>query len=362
MTHTSSFLLHLVRLGIHPDAELSPTPPDVDWAAVAALASEQKVTAIAWDGYSRLYEAGMVTADIDKHYKKQWIGQVIQSYEWKYPTYRATIGHLASVYARHGIRMMVLKGYGLSLNYPVPMHRPCGDVDFWTFGEAERADRLLADELGIEVKGSTEHHTTFHFEGQYFEHHHNFVSAETHPSSKVVEARLKELAKEGFETVDIDGQQIFLPSPDFNALFLLRHAASHLAGSEINIRQILDWGMFVQKYHDRIDWKALESFVGSTRTTAIYQILNGICVDYLGFSRDVFPAGRHPLESRVLEDILSPEFSDPCPTSLLSQWHWRLRRWLHRTWKQRLVYPEPLVRTFFVRLMTHMKHPEVLKM
>ena len=59
--------------------------------------------------------------------------------------------------------------------------------------------------------------------------------------------------------------------------------------------------MFVLKYHDRIDWKALEAFVESTRTTAIYQILNGICVDYLGFSPEVFPAGRHPLESRVLE-------------------------------------------------------------
>ena len=362
MNSSSEILLHLVRLGIHPDAELAPTPADVDWAAVAELAAEQKVTAIAWDGYARLYEAGMVTVDMDRSLKKQWLAMVYQSFELRYPEYRAKIGHLASFFAQHGIRMMVLKGYGLSLNYPVPMHRPCGDVDFWTFGEAERADQVLADELGIQVKGSPEHHTTFHFEDQYFEHHHNFVSAHAHPSSKVVEARLKELATQGFETVDIDGQQIFLPSPDFNALFLLRHAASHLAGSEINIRQILDWGMFVKKYRDRIDWKALEAFVESTRTTAIYQILNGICVDFLGFSPAVFPAGRHPLESRVLEDILCPEFSAPCPTFILSQWLWRLRRWLHRTWKLRLVYPESLVRTFFVRLGTHLTHPEELKM
>lgn len=361
MTPTSTILLHLVRIGIHPDADLMPTPPDVDWVAVSVLASEQMVTAFALDGYSKLFEAGMVTVDMDKSLKKQWIGQVIQSYEWKYPTYRATIGHLASVFAQRGIRMMVLKGYGLSLNYPVPEHRPCGDVDFWTFGEAERADRVL-EEHGISLNGSPEHHTTFHFEDQLFEHHHNFLSSETHPSSKVAEARLKELATQGFETVDIDGQQIFLPSPDFNALFLLRHAASHLAGSKINIRQILDWGMFVQKNHDWIDWNALEAFVESTRTTAIYQILNGICVNYLGFSPAVFPAGRHPLESRVLEDILSPEFSDLCPTFILSQWLWRLRRWLHRTWKLRLVYPESLVRTFFVRLGTHLTHPGALKM
>ena len=362
MTSSASFLLYLVRLGIHPGAELAPTPADVDWEAVSELASEQKVKAIAWDGYARLYEAGMVTVDMDKkEVKGPWLAEIYESYERRYPVYRETIGHLASFFARHGIRMMVLKGYGLSLNYPVPEHRPCGDVDFWTFGEAERADRVL-EELGISLNGAPEHHTTFHIEDQLFEHHHNFVSADAHPSSKVVEARLKELATQGFETVDIDGQQIFLPSPDFNALFLLRHAASHFAGSRINIRQILDWGMFVQKYHDRIDWKALEAFVDSTRTTAICQILNGICVDYLGFSPSVFPTGRHPQESRVLEDILCPEFSTPCPTFILSQWLWRLRRWLHRTWKLKLVYPESLVRTFFVRLGAHLRHPGEWKM
>ena len=370
MTSSASFLLYLVRLGIHPDAELMPTPPDVDWGAVSELASEQKVKAIAWDGYARLYDAGMVTVDMDKkEVKGPWLAEIYESYERRYPVYRATIGHLASFFAQHGIRMMVLKGYGLSLNYPVPEHRPSGDVDFWTFGEAERVD-LVLEGLGIPLSGSPEHHTTFHIEDQLFEHHHNFLSADAHPSSKVVEARLKELATQGFETVDIDGQQIFLPSPDFNALFLLRHAASHLAGSKINIRQILDWGMFVQKYHGRIDWRALEAFVESTRTTAIYQILNGICVDYLGFSQEVFPAvssavlpaGRHPLESRVLEDILCPEFSAPCPTFILSQWLWRLRRWLHRMWKLRLVYPESLVRTFFVRLGTHLTHPGALRM
>ena len=341
MDTTSSFLLQLVRLGIHSDAELTPTPPEIDWAAVEEMAASQRVTAIAWDGYLRLYEAGMVTVDMDEAVKKLW---------------------LASVFARHGIRMMVLKGYGLSLNYPVPMHRPCGDVDFWTFGEAARVDRLLADELGIQIEGSPEHHTTFHFEGQYFEHHHNFVSAQAHPSSKVVEARLNELASRGEEAVDVDGQTIYLPSPDFHALFLLRHAAAHLAGSRINIRQILDWGLFVEKNRDRIDWRGLEDFVEKVKMTAFYRVINGICVDYLGFSSTVFPTGRDASEQRVLEDMLCPEFSDPCPSFFLAQWLWRLRRWLRRAWKQKLVYPEPLMRTFFARLLSLLKNPGSLIM
>lgn len=362
MTPTASFLLSLVRLGIHPDAELAPTPPDVDWGAVAELAAAQKVTAIVWDGYARLYEAGMVTVDMDRNLKKQWLATVYEMYEQRYPVYRATIGHLASVYARRGFRMMVLKGYGLSLNYPVPAHRPCGDVDIWNFGEYERADRVLQDELGIPVSHAHHHHTTFHFEGQYFENHYDFVNIHAHPSSKVVEARLKELAKVGEEAVDIDGHTVYLPSPDFNALFILRHTASHFAAEKMSIRQILDWGTFVQKYHDRIDWKGLEAFVESVGMLAYYRIMNGICVDYLGFSETMFPAGRHSEEDRVMEDVFCPEFNDPCPSGLPAQLLWRYRRWRRGEWKHKLVYPETMLRTFFVQLKSHLMKPAHLRL
>lgn len=357
MDTTSSFLLQLVRLGIHPDAELTTTPSDVDWAAVEELAAIQRVTAIAWDGYLRLYEAGMVTVDMDESLKKQWLFTVFQSFEQRYPVYRATIGHLASVFARHGIRMMVLKGYGLSLNYPVPMHRPCGDVDFWVFGEYERADSALESELGIRIDRFRHHHTTFHFEGEYFENHYDFVNVHAHPSSKVVEARLKELATMGEEAVDIDGQAICLPSPNFNALFLLRHTAGHFAAIRMHLRHILDWGTFVQKYHSRIDWAGLEAFVESVGMTAFYRVLNGICVDYLGFPVEAFPTGRDAAEERVMADVLCPEFSAPCPSSLLSQWLWRYRRWRRGAWKQKLVYPESMFRTFFVQLKSHLMKP-----
>ena len=362
MTSSASFLLYLVLLGIHPDADLSPTPPDVDWAAVADLALEQKVKAIAWDGYTRLFEAGMVTADMDMEIKIPWMGAVLESYERVYPAYRATIGHLASFYAQHGIRMMVLKGYGLSLNYPVPMHRACGDVDIWTFGEYKRADLFLENELGIRVNRSHDLHTTFHFEGQYVENHYDFVNVNAHPSSKFVDDRLRELASVGEEAVDLDGQQIFLPSPDFNALFLLRHTASHFAADKTNLRQILDWGTFMEKFHDRIDWKGLESFVESIGMMPFYRILNGICVDYLGFDPAVFPAGGHAQEDRVMENLLCPEFTDPCPSFILSQWLWRYRRWRRGAWKQKLVYPESMFRTFFVQLKSHLMKPASLKL
>lgn len=358
-----TFLLNLIRWGIHPDAELESIPTDINWPAVFDLAKEQGVIAIAWDGYSRLYEAGLVTVDIDKQVKKQWIAQVIQAHEWKYITYRSIIGHLASFYAKHGIKMMVLKGYGLSLNYPVPAHRPCGDVDIWNFGEYKRADKALHDDRGIIIDNSHHHHTVFHFEGQMFENHYDFVNVHAHPSSKFVEARLKELAFKEEEVVDIDGVRIYIPSPDFNALFLLRHTATHFAADKMSLRQILDWGTFVRRYHDRIDWNSLTSFVDKVGMRPFMDVLNGICVDCLGFPTVFFPSRRSTMEGRVVEDIFHPEFADINPKGHFfgSLW-WRYRRWKHNAWKHRLVYPESMLRTFFVQLKAHMMKPASFKM
>lgn len=60
--------------------------------------------------------------------KYEWFGSVFQA-EADYKKYVEDIASLAKAYSEAGIEMMVLKGYGLSLNYPVPAHRPVGDVD-----------------------------------------------------------------------------------------------------------------------------------------------------------------------------------------------------------------------------------------
>lgn len=50
---------------------------------------------------------------------------------------------MAAVFAENGIRLLLLKGLGLSRNYPVPAHRECGDIDIYLFGASDEGDRLL---------------------------------------------------------------------------------------------------------------------------------------------------------------------------------------------------------------------------
>lgn len=342
-------------------------------------ASEQGVLAVVWDSISH-YESDKVRSVFlsDRSLKIRWAINV-EHIEQKYAKQKAAIVAMAHFFASHGIRMMILKGYGLSLNYPIPEHRPCGDIDIWLFGvETDpagkshivnvqtKADDLLRNELKIKIDEDEHHHTVFYFDGVMVENHYDFLNIHAHASNRVIEKRLQSLVREEMESVTVDGETVYLPSADFNALFLLRHAAAHFAAENIGLRHLLDWEYFVERNSASVDWVSLETFAKELNMHKFLHCLNGICIDYLGMSDGLLPSFERDvnLEKRVLAEIFAPEFSETKPQNagILRSLSYKFRRWWANRWKHRIVYSEGLVSTFFVQLRSHLMKPKSLKL
>lgn len=342
-------------------------------------ASEQGVLAVVWDSISH-YESDKVRSVFlsDRSLKIRWAINV-EHIEQKYAKQKAAIVAMAHFFASHGIRMMILKGYGLSLNYPIPEHRPCGDIDIWLFGvETDpagkshivnvqtKADDLLRNELKIKIDEDEHHHTVFYFDGVMVENHYDFLNIHAHASNRVIEKRLQSLVREEMESVTVDGETVYLPSADFNALFLLRHAAAHFAAENIGLRHLLDWKYFVERNSASVDWVSLETFAKELNMHKFLHCLNGICIDYLGMSDGLLPSFERDvnLEKRVLAEIFAPEFSETKPQNagILRSLSYKFRRWWANRWKHRIVYSEGLVSTFFVQLRSHLMKPKSLKL
>ena len=256
--------------------------------------------------------------------------------------------------------MMLLKGYGLSLFYPVPEHRPCGDIDIWLFGRQPEADKLVAREWGVPVDVHKEHHTTFDVDGIMVENHYDFVNKETHASNARLERLFKQYAAQPGESVAVAGVAVYLPSEQLNALFLLRHAAVHFAAINIGLRHVLDWCVFVAHCHDRIDWPALYAVARETRMVGFLNCLNALCVDCLGLEAPSLPDFERDaeLEKRVLDEILSPAFSGEQPEGLLRVVRFKTRRWWANRWKHRLVFDDGLAGAFVRSVWAHLKRPQ----
>ncbi len=334
-------------------------PLDVSFAA------KQGVAAFVYDGLQKAVEAGEIRNGIVCRETKMRLFSHTMQVEKLHRKHERVIENLAKFYAKHDIKMMVLKGYGLSLLYPCPNHRPCGDIDIWLFGEQERADKLLHEERGITIDYGHQHHTVFSVDGVMVENHFEFVNVLSHRSNRDIELELRKTIAHGGEIRDERIDNVYYPPINFNALFLLRHAAAHFAGSEIALRHVCDWAMFVKRYHKEIDWDWLERFAKEQNMQQFLHCLNSICIDYIGLPRNMFPDFERDerLEAKVMQDILRPAF--PERGDLRRCW-WKnyvytLRRWWGNRWKHRMVYREGLLMSFLVLLTSHYRTKPIME-
>lgn len=345
---TKHAFLSLVRLGI--GHVVTVLPEVIDWETIRTLASAQGLSAIVLDGAQVIVNRGELKGGraMDVMLKKRWIGDVIQNHERKYQDYRVQIGQLARFFYEQGFKMMVLKGYGLSLNYPIPEHRPCGDIDIWTFGQYKQTDAALNRKRGIEIDTSHHHHTVFHWNGYLVENHYDWVNVYADRSSAEMETIFKELAMDDSCSVEIDGYKVYLPSPNLHALFLIKHSMSHFSSTSITIRQLLDWGLFVEKNTMEIDWDWLRGVLVHFHLLDFFTCLNAICIADLGFEATIFPPMQVDLflKERVLDDILSPEFTEKQPSNFIKRLFFKYRRWRANEWKHKMCYNESMFSSF----------------
>ena len=420
--------LQLVRLGIgHQAGPLSANP---DWKAIYAQALKHALPAVLVDGINDVRckrddvrckrddvrcEGESHTSAIihqpsfpPKELMLQWIGETLQSFEMHRKVYLQAVASLARFYNAHGYRMMVLKGYACSLNWPRPKHRPCGDIDIWLFGQQKEADAAMEKTIGIKVDTSHHHHTVFNWGGFMVENHYDFVNVHSYRSSRRMERLFKELgafeqknenenqneklsqkAQKGYgfahQPVELQGERLWLPSPNLHALFLLRHLGAHFAAIDISLRQLLDWAFFAEKHtgdvrckteevrcedkshtsaikhqpSQEVDWEWLQGVLEEYGMSQFFHCVNAICVEDLGFAEEVFPKGDFDplLKQRILTDILAPEYPREEPAAFIPKMTYKYRRWQGNAWKQRLVYDDNRFVSFWTGLGEHLFRP-----
>lgn len=360
--------LQLVRIGIGTSKDVK-IPHEIDWPAVKDLAERQGLGAVVLDGIEKLPEQ----LRPPKVFLLEWIGETLQGYEYRFEQYRKTISEMAALYNAHGLNMMVLKGYACSLDWPNPEHRPCGDIDIWQFGRYREGDKLVTSEKGIKIDSSHHHHTVFYWGEFMVENHFDFVNVYARRSSAEMEKVFKKLGSEAnlnendnqnsvgtrISSVEVDGEKVYLPSPNLHALFLMRHLVSHFVGAYISLRQVLDWAFFVDKHEKEVDWKWLEGVLEEFGMKEFYRIINAICVEDLGFEAGIFQGIQFTpeLKDRILDDILEPAFNASAPRNLFPRLIYKYKRWQGNAWKQKLCYNESRWSSFWTGIWAKLLKP-----
>lgn len=350
--------LSIVRLGIGNEAIDSPLSEKIDWSKIEALAKQHGLLGVLVDAVNCLPQNIRPTQTV----WLRWIGEVMQEYEGRYEKYRKAVAELAAFFNAHGYRMMLLKGLACGMNWPKPEHRPYGDIDIYLYGKYKEADAVLASELGIKIGNSHHHHTVFQWQGFMVENHYDFINVHALKLNEELEKVFKSLANDGICFVEFFNQKLELPTAKLHALFLVRHMVAHFSSERLTIRQLLDWAFFVKSHHSEIDWAWLEGTLEYFGMMQFYKIINAICVSDLGFDMNLFPSVQFDsfMKERVLNDILSPEFSSKEPKHIWKRVPFKYRRWKSNGWKHELCYKESMKSAFWSGLKSHLLKPKTI--
>lgn len=360
MKRTDNVLLQLLRSGLAGVACTDSTeanPLDADeWKQLLRLSAAQGVLAVTYDAIRKM-PTGMQPP------KKLVLAWAVNTdrIERDFARKSKVLEELAAFYSSHGIRTMLLKGSGLASLYPVPAHRPCGDIDIWLYGRQAEADGIMRQELKIPISNDVHHHSIFFFKGVMVENHFDFLNLWSHRSNRRLEQQLRQFAAKEGAIFKTGLQEIALPSPDFNALFLMRHMAVHFAAVEICLRHIADWAVFLRAEGDQVNWPKIRAILKEQNMDRFADAVTAICVKQLSVESSKAYAYEDDadLQAVILNEILHPAFSEKHPESgFLAPALFKLRRWWANRWKHRLVYKDSLAGSFLWLCWAHLIRPK----
>ena len=308
-----------MRIAFGAESDLS-VSEGVDWPALVALATEQGVAALAYDGLQKCYEADpKLSLPLDRELKAvkyDWFGSTL-NVEMEYEKQWKAVSSLSKMFAAEGLRTIVLKGFALSSCYPVLQHRYSCDFDCFLICDGPVTDRSAFEQgnrvmevAGAKVDRSFYKHSSAKFEDVKVENHLFLVGWRGSRRWKRFEVELEQMLEVPGALHALSDTDLLVGPPLFNALFFMRHAQVHFLIEEgISLRHVCDWAMFLHHYGQELDWPAFKSYCdryGLSRLAASLTRLAGhVCGIPTPSGYDLDPADLTTDDRRLLDDILA---------------------------------------------------------
>ena len=199
-----------------------------------------------------------------------------------YNNQKKVIEDISNIFATNSIKTYCLKGLSLSQYYPIPSLRECGDFDCYLDGNFDYGN-TIAISNGADFDPHDYRHSVILYKGLKIENHRYFLPIRADRRNKRLERYLRDVINSNNKVEDLE---LYLPSAQFHALFIILHMLQHFLYENITIRHMLDWVYFVNTEKNNIDWSEFNSKCEEAGAAKFVDALNYICESYLGLNID----------------------------------------------------------------------------
>lgn len=305
------------------------------WERIYRMAADHGLSAVVWDGIRRLPTAEPPPRET----RIRWALSA-EKLEERYRHQQQTASKLAARFSEEGLRMLLLKGLGLSRDYPIPEHRECGDIDIYLYGQSDKGDRIL-HEIGAHLYFDVPKHSEYVWDGVLIENHRTILNVRRNRTERELNALLvRLLEKDGTHGL---APGIQTPPATFNAIFLIRHAAVHFQKEGIVLRHLCDWACFLTRHWDEIDHALFRTAMEDYRMDRFADLMTAAAVEYLG-AEVPGPECEAGMLGRFMEEVLT---LSPMPDKPLPRLFRKLSGPYRNRWRLREVLRTPVWRYYY---------------
>lgn len=203
------------------------------------------------------------------------LGFIAEEIEKRNAAINAELPQIYDICEKKGIKSCLLKGQGLSLLYPMPQYRQCGDIDMWVDADVDGITRLMPSRWR---------------QGEIWYHHVEYRSSDTKVSleihrfpswmnSPIANSRLQKyfyVQKES-QMSNFNAQLgCNIPTVEFNLVYNMIHIYRHVLFEGIGLRQFVDYVLVLRNSTARERVRAMETLsslgIGSFVPAVMYMM------------------------------------------------------------------------------------------
>lgn len=271
------FLLLRSGLWQRVDVQLSDSP---NWNYIYELSCQQTVQGIIADGIGFYIAAH---PEVKCPVFEEILNQSAQIVRQNYAVNQVQ-AKLCEMLSNNGIGYIVLKGQGVAHSYPRPMLRCSGDIDlFFTLENYEKAKDILKPIANSIENKPLSLECALTIDGIDVELHGAMSSGINDAADKHLQAMLDKVLNEGdTRIVTVDGNDVTVPSANFDAIYILTHTIRHLGSFGISLRQVIDWTMHMHANAQSIDSTRLHHDIEAMHLQQLCDLFSMFTAKYLG--------------------------------------------------------------------------------
>ena len=275
-----------LRAGLWEQRIQLSTLGEINYSELYDIADRQSVVGLVASGLDQVEDTKIVKQDALPFLKK------VYSIEVRNAAMNDFIASLVEDLRRVGIFCLLVKGQGIAQCYSRPEWRSPGDIDLLLNAESyERAKSVLIPKAtSVDEELIRSKHIGMRFVDWTVELHgclHNRVSRRADAVIDVVQKDA--LERGGIRAWRNGDTDVFLPSPDNDAILIFSHILQHFFRGGIGLRQICDWCRLLWTYRDTINQQLLESRIRAMGLESEWKSFASYAVSYLGLNVDAIP-------------------------------------------------------------------------